>query len=94
MRLFDKFYNPKMAVRNIAVSYSKLTDDTSLQLNLFDEPTEVIANKELDEVVDTIRNRYGFSALVHSSSYIEGSMALKRASLVGGHAGGNEGINQ
>ncbi|MBO0487826.1 excinuclease ABC subunit A, partial [Vagococcus fluvialis] len=28
MRLFDKFYNPKMAVRNIAVSYAKLTDDT------------------------------------------------------------------
>lgn len=68
MRLFDKFYNPKMAVRNIAVSYSKLTDDTSLQLNLFDEPTEIIANKELDEVVDTIRNRYGFSSLVHASS--------------------------
>lgn len=94
MRLFDKFYNPKMAVRNIAVNYSKLTDDTSLQLNLFDEPTEVIANKELDEVVDTIRNRYGFSALVHAGSYMEGATALKRASLVGGHAGGNEGINQ
>ena len=96
MRLFDKFYNPKMAVRNIAVSYSKLTDDTSLQLNLFDEPTEVIANKELDEVVDTIRNRYGFSALVHASSQLEGGTALSRASrsLVGGHAGGCEGINQ
>lgn len=94
MRLFDKFYNPKMAVRNIAVSYSKLTDDTSLQLNLFDEPTEVIANKELDEVVDTIRNRYGFSSLVHASSYMDGSTAIARSSLVGGHSGGMEGINQ
>ncbi len=94
LQLFDTFYNPKMAVRNIAVSYSKLTDDTSLQLNLFDEPTEVIANKELDEVVDTIRNRYGFSALVHASSYMDGATSLRRASLVGGHAGGCEGINQ
>ena len=88
------FSNPKMAVRNIAVSYSKLTDDTSLQLNLFDEPTEIIANKELDEVVDTIRNRYGFSSLVHASSYMEGSTAIARSSLVGGHSGGMEGINQ
>lgn len=62
MRLFDKFYNSKIAVRNIAVSSLKLIDDTSLQLILFDEPTEVIANKELDEVVDTIRNRYSFSS--------------------------------
>ena len=57
-------------------------------------PKETIENKRLDETIDIIRRRYGFASIVHASSYMDGATSLKRASLVGGHAGGMDGINQ
>ncbi|MBO0475983.1 Y-family DNA polymerase [Vagococcus sp. DIV0080] len=91
LQLFDTFYTQK-TVRNLSVSYSKLTDSQHLQLNLFDEPEEMIARVTLNATVDKIRRRYGFEAIVHGSSHLEGATAIKRASLVGGHAGGNDGL--
>lgn len=89
--LFDKFYNG-MAVRNMAVSYSKLTDSRSLQLNLFEEPTEQINQQDLDRTIDTIRERFGFDSIVHASSHLAGATAIDRSNLVGGHAGGRDGL--
>lgn len=89
--LFDKFYKGA-AVRNLGVHCSKLTDDYSLQLNLFEEPEEVISTYVLDKAVDKIRRNYGFGSIVHASSLMEGATAINRSNLVGGHAGGMEGI--
>lgn len=89
--LFDKFYK-RGAVRNLAVHCSKLSEDNAIQLNLFDEPEEVISTYSLDKTVDKIRRVYGFSSIIHASSLVDGATAVNRASLVGGHAGGMEGI--
>lgn len=89
--LFDKFYDGS-AVRNLAVNCSKLISDDALQMNLFDDPEGLIANHVLDQTVDKIRRIYGFESIVHASSLMEGATAINRASLVGGHAGGMEGI--
>lgn len=87
--IFEKYYKKGLAVRHISVSFTKLEQDSSLQLNLFEEPKETIENKRLDETIDIIRRRYGFASIVHASSYMDGATSLKRASLVGGHAGGS-----
>ncbi|CAD5902952.1 hypothetical protein [Carnobacterium maltaromaticum] len=42
----------------------------------------------IDDIVDRVRGKYGFSSIVHASSLIEGATAIKRSSLVGGHASG------
>lgn len=89
--LFDKFYN-NQAVRTIAISYSKLVYNNHLQLNLFQKVEEQIANETLDTIVDRVRDKYGFKAIIHASSLTEGATAVSRSSLVGGHAGGMEGI--
>lgn len=77
-------------VRNIGISYSKLIYETMIQLSLFDNPERQVNDDRLNFIVDTIRNRYGFSSLVHASSLLEGGTAIYRSSLVGGHAGGIE----
>lgn len=59
-----------------------------MQLDLFSNQEEQVADNKLEYLVDDIRNKYGFSAIVHASSLLEGATALNRASLVGGHAGG------
>lgn len=92
IHLFESNYEG-YAVRNIAVNYSKLVPSNSLQLNLFEDPLDTINNIELDKTIDVIRQRFGFDSIVHASSHLEGATAIKRSNLVGGHAGGMEGIN-
>ncbi|AMC93724.1 hypothetical protein AOC36_06925 [Erysipelothrix larvae] len=48
----------------------------------------------LDEVVDTIRSKYGFTKLVYTSSLLRGGRAIARSKLVGGHAGGMSGLDE
>ena len=90
--IFNKYYEDDKAVRRIGITYSKLTYTSDIQLDLFEDPTEQITNEKLDLLVDKIREKYGFQSLVHASSLMEGATAIDRSSLVGGHAGGMEGI--
>jgi DNA polymerase V len=89
--IFDRHYR-RQDIRNIGVNCSRLTFTNSLQLNLFEDPQEQIDNRKIDYVVDTIRKKYGFKAIVHGTSLMPGSRAIARSSLVGGHAGGMSGI--
>lgn len=91
LELFRKHHNG-CAVRNISVNFSKLIDDGFMQLDLFNDPDDQINDNELGYLLDEIRNKYGFEAIVHASSLMEGGTAIRRSNLVGGHAGGNDGL--
>ncbi|PZL77496.1 excinuclease ABC subunit A [Enterococcus plantarum] len=92
LQLFRSEYNFQ-DVRHIGVSYSKLVQTDVLQLDLFSDPVQEVNEERLDFLIDTIRKKYGFKALIHASSLMEGATAVSRASLVGGHAGGNVGLS-
>ncbi|WP_206912853.1 DNA polymerase V [Enterococcus sp. DIV0840] len=92
LQLFRSEYNYQ-DVRHIGVSYSKLVQTDVLQLDLFSDPVQEVNEERLDFLIDTIRKKYGFKALIHASSLMEGATAVSRASLVGGHAGGNVGLS-
>ncbi|WP_375179899.1 Y-family DNA polymerase [Enterococcus rotai] len=79
-------------VRHIGITYSKLNYNTYVQLDLFHEPDEQLKELKLDQLIDEIRQRFGYVSLVHASSVSAGGTAISRASLVGGHAGGMEGL--
>ncbi|MGX7243650.1 Y-family DNA polymerase [Enterococcus quebecensis] len=79
-------------VRHIGITYSKLNYNTYVQLDLFHEPDEQLKERNLDQLIDEIRQRFGYVSLVHASSVSSGGTAISRASLVGGHAGGMEGL--
>lgn len=86
----DYYYG--QTVRNIGVNTSKLTEPVYRQLNFFDR-IELIDNDErVDDVVDDIRGKYGFTKLIYASSKLEGARAVARSKLVGGHAGGMIGL--
>lgn len=91
LELFNKHYSGEV-VRNIGISYSKLVYSEYVQLDLFEDPKKQLAAEQLDFLVDKIREKYGFKSLVHASSLLDGATAISRSSLVGGHAGGMEGI--
>ena len=65
----------------------------SVQLYLFQDPEEQLKQRKLDLLIDKIRAKYGFTSIVHAASKLEGGRAIARANLVGGHAGGMDGIS-
>lgn len=90
--LFDDYYTQGVAVRHISVSFSRLQEDSYSQFTLFEDPHQTLDKEKLDRAIDTIRGRYGFDSIVYASSHLEGATAIKRSHLVGGHAGGMDGL--
>lgn len=92
LMIFRKYYQGQ-AVRHLGISYSKLLYGKQKQLNLFKEPEEEINQEKLDQIVDKIRGKYGFTAIIHATSLLDGARSIARAGLVGGHAGGAGGLD-
>ncbi len=88
--LFYKHYEEGTPVRTVNVTFGGLKHKQSLQLNLFEPAEETIQNEELDLTIDHIRQKYGYTSLLHASSLLDGGMARFRAKLVGGHRAGEE----
>lgn len=91
LNIFNEFYYGQ-TVRNIGVACTKLEATSHHQINLFEDVEDTIKADHLDEAVDEIREKHGFTKLVYASSLMEGGRAIERSLLVGGHAGGLSGI--
>ncbi|WP_179395006.1 excinuclease ABC subunit A [Lacticaseibacillus absianus] len=76
-------------IRNVAISTGALSPDTGEQLNLFEAVSTQVHRSDLARTTDMIRSRFGFTKLVYAKSKLLGGTAIDRASLVGGHNGGN-----
>ena len=72
-------------VRQISISITKLEDEHSMQLSLFDE--QKWRNRQLGTAMDQIRSRYGSTAILRAVSLTDAGTAIKRSRLVGGHKG-------
>ena len=81
-QLFNENFAQK-PVRQLSVSITKLEDEHSMQLSLFEK--EKWKNRKLASAVDSIRNRYGSAALLRAVSYTDVGTAVKRSKLLGGH---------
>ncbi|MCA0982841.1 UV damage repair protein UvrX [Halobacillus yeomjeoni] len=82
LTLFDRFYNGG-TVRKISISLGNITEDSDIQLDLFD--TERDKKRDLGYVMDEIRDRYGQDMLLRAVSWTEAGTARHRSRLVGGH---------
>lgn len=92
LRIFDELF-AHQPIRNLGVSYGNVIPAVAQQLDLFSSPDKIERNTKLDETIDKLHAAYGFKSLMKASSLMEGGTALNRSGLVGGHAGGMEGLN-
>lgn len=67
LQLFEKYYD-YLPVRVVNVTFGKLQSKNALQLNLFEPVDDTVKNEALDQTVDFIRNKYGYTSLLHASS--------------------------
>ena len=80
--LFREHFQNK-PVRQISLAISNLEEESSMQLSLFDE--KKFENRQLGEAMDTIRKRYGYSAIYRVIYATQAGTAIARTKLIGGH---------
>ncbi|MDQ0213776.1 DNA polymerase V [Oikeobacillus pervagus] len=84
LQLFHENYIGK-TVRQLSITLSNVVDDQNVQLSLF-EPNGW-KKRKIGYVVDHIRQKYGYNALLRAISYTDAGTALQRSHLIGGHKG-------
>lgn len=80
--LFRAFHQDK-PVRQISVSITNLEEESSMQLSLFDQ--RKFEQRRLDAAIDSIRKKYGYSAIYRGISGTAAGTAIARTKLLGGH---------
>ncbi len=84
LQLFKNYYEP-YPVRVINISFNKIVPKQGTQLDLFEPLEAALKDEKLEETVDFIRKKHGYTSLLHASSLLPNSMALQRSKLLGGH---------
>ncbi len=81
LELFRENYTGGV-VRRVGVSLSHLEGDEEFQLDLFKDQ---VKERKLGYVMDSIRSKYGSTALLRASTYTSGGVARERSTKIGGH---------
>src|SRR5690625_3181708 len=84
IRLFRKYYKD-YPVRVVNVTFSKIAPKQDYQLSLFESLEDVLKDERLDETIDLVRKKYGYTSLLHASSLLKNGIAIQRSKLLGGH---------
>jgi len=84
MHIFDKYYN-KSPIRKVSISFGKLTNNETRQLDLFQDPKKVEKIIQINEAIDSIKEKYGANKLVPAASLLKDSTLLERNNKIGVH---------
>lgn len=83
--LYKKIVNPQYPVRQIAISFGNIEDEYYEQYDLFQDQTIVEKDKQLQESLVTIKQKYGKNAILKGMNLLEKATQKKRNTLIGGH---------
>jgi len=89
LRLFKKYYEP-YPVRIVNITFTKIAPKQNYQMNLFESLEDVLKDERLDETIDLVRQKFGYTSLLHASSLLQNGMAIQRNKLLGGHRAGTQ----
>lgn len=87
--LFDKYWQGQ-AVRRIGVSLGHLKSEKYQQLSLLENPVRQSEHIDIENTIDNINKKFGNMSIFKASSLLDGSTALYRSKLIGGHAAKGE----
>jgi len=82
LSLFHDHYNGQDKIRRVHISLSNLSESGETQLDLFADRSK---EEDLSYVMDSIRDKYGPTAILRASSYTDAGIALDRSRKIGGH---------
>lgn len=89
--LFRSYYKGG-SVRSIGVRYERLIDEHFSEYTILDDIESLEKQERLERSIDEIRKKFGFLSVQKASYLLEASRIKERSSLIGGHAGGLDGL--
>lgn len=82
MQLFNEFYDRHSDIRHVYVTLDKLYENGETQLDLFDDKPK---KKDIGYVMDSIRDKYGSTAILRATSFTDAGVTIGRSKKIGGH---------
>lgn len=82
--IFDRFYG-NLPIRKVSISIGKLVDNSSVQLNLFEDIKELEEKDNINNIIDEIHEKFGANMLLKASSLLSDSTMRERNNKIGGH---------
>lgn len=83
--LFDETADATRAIRRISIGFSDLIPEYLVPPTLFDEAETQQAERNLQDAVLAVKERFGKNALLRGTSYREKATARERNNQIGGH---------
>ena len=78
-------YIRDIPIRQIGISFGRLTDRNFQQLNLLEDTDKQVSKHNLQLAMDKLQNKYGKNILTRASALLEDSTAKERHNQIGGH---------
>ena len=85
LNIFNNNYIENMPIRKVGISLSKLEKNDSIQLNIFDNLSNINKYNNINKTIDEINNKYGYNSLLRATSLLNNSTIKSRNNKIGGH---------
>lgn len=85
MEIFNKHIDETRAIRRVGISFGKLENDDSRQLNLFEDGDEQVKIQDMQKAIDSLHKKFGKNSVLRASALMDGSTAIERHNQIGGH---------
>jgi len=82
--LFDKYYED-LPIRKVSICLGRLSNDTGIQLNLFETYEQYNTTRKSNAAIDEIKQKFGNNSILKASSLLEDSTIKDRNRKIGGH---------
>jgi len=82
--MLSKFYED-YPIRKVSISLGGLVNNNTEQLNLFEDYETIRKKDNINNAVDSIKNKYGKNSILKASSLLKDSTARERNKKIGGH---------
>lgn len=88
-KLYHRIVDPSFAIRRIGLTCNDVQkDQDELQLNMFEDVTQQIRGKALQDTMLSIRAKYGKNSILKGVNFYDAATGRERNTQIGGHRGG------
>jgi len=84
--LYNRVVNPGYPVRRINITVNRVSEDNGAQqLNIFENNTQILKNKAIQEAMIKIKAKHGKNAILKGMNFCDAATTRERNEQIGGH---------
>lgn len=84
INIFEKYYSG-FPIRKVGITAGNLTNNNSVQLNMFEDIEKIEEEERISSAIDNIKEKYGKNSLLKASALLNDSTIIDRNKKIGGH---------